>query len=205
MITLYDKLEENLGNYEEITKILVSFDHMLELLHNNGLCIYDFNPKKIMLYDDKFNYQSFNRVINDINVADNMKTLNIYQLAKIGLMAYNNKIVDGKINQDHFDFIQYNIKKFNSNGNIPEDIYEYYEELFLRLNIMYLNDYLIKKQQELEGNENSIVMKKSLSTAVGRAYVGDNNDNAFVNILFIPSILVLLYFISLLIYILLIK
>lgn len=204
MISLFDKLSDNLGNYDEITNILISFDHMLELLHNNGLCIYDFNPKKIILYNDKFNIQSFNGLLNDMNEVDNMKTLNIYQLAKIGLMAYNNQIVDGKMNQEYFDFIQTNLQEFNQNGNIPEEIYEYYEEIFRRLNIIYMNNYLVKKQEELSGNENSLVMKKSLSTAVGRAYSKEDND-AFISILFIPSLLTLIYLIGLLIYVLFIK
>ena len=204
MISFYDKLVDNLGNFDEITNLLVSFDHMLKSLHNNGLCIYDFNLKKINLYNDKFTLQSFNGLINDLGVAENMKTLNIYQLAKIGLMAYNNQIVDGKMNQEYFDFIKENLEKFNQNGNIPDDIYEYYEEIFRRLNITYMNDYLIKKQDELNGNQNSNVMRKSLSTSVGRAYSKEDNQ-AYINILFIPSILALVYLIGLLIYTFFIK
>lgn len=203
MITFYDKLVDNLGNYEEITNLLVSFDHMLELLHNNGLCIYDFNPQKVILYNDKFTYQSFNGLINDIGVAPNMKALNIYQLAKIGLMAYNNKIVDGRMNQEYFEFLRDHLEEFNQNGNIPNEVMEYFGEIFQRLNITYLNDYLLKKEQE-NSNQNSIAMKKSLSTAVGRAYAKEDTD-AFINILFIPSILALVYLIGLFIYIFIVK
>lgn len=205
MITLYDKLMENLGNYEEITNILISFDHMLELLHNNGLCIYDFNPKKIILYNDKFTYQSFNGLLNDIGVAESMKTLNIYQLSKIGLMAYNNQVVDGKMNQEHFEFIQNNLEQFNINNNIPSDIYEYYEEVFRRLNITYLNDYLVKKEMESNSNQNTNVMRKSLATDIGRAYAKEEKESAFINILFIPSILALGYLVGLIIYLFVIK
>ena len=56
-----------------------------------------------------------------------------------------------------------------------------------------MNDYLVKKQQELNGNQNTNVRRKTLSTSYGRAYVSD--DSAFVNILFIPSILTLIYLI----------
>jgi len=204
MISFYDKLMDSLGNTDEITNTLISFDYMLKLLHNNGLCIYDFNPKKIILYNDKFTYQSFSGLINDIGVSENMKSLNIYQLSKIGLMAYNNQVVDGKMNQEYFEFLRDNLKDFNQNGNIPEDIYEYYSEIFERLNITYMNDYLITKQKEQNGNENSIVMKKSLSTAVGRAYAKEENE-AYVNILFIPSIIALVYLVGLFIYVFIIK
>ena len=205
MITFYDALAESLNDKEQLTSLLISFDHMLELLHNNGLGIYDFDPKKIVLYDGKFFLESFKNVINDINVYQNMKSINIYQAAKIGLMAYNNQIVDGSINQEFFDFIQDNFNNFNSNGNIPEDIFEYYGELFQRLNVIYMNDYIIAKKQESSSNQNSNVIRKSLSTAVGRAYVGDENNKGYVNVLFIPSILALIYLICLVIYIFVIK
>ena len=207
MITLYDKLIE-ISSYEELTDILISLDHMLEILHNNGLCIYDFNPKKIILYDNKFTYQSFNGLLNDIGVAENMKYINILQLAKIGLNAYKGSITDGVINQEKYDMIRNedNWKKFYSNnGHIPEDIYEYYEEIFLNGNITYMNDYLLKKEQERNGNQNSNVMRKSLSTAVGRSYVDNEEKSAFVGIMFIPSILALTYLIGLIIYIFVIK
>ena len=204
MITFYDKLMENLGNYEELTNLLVSFDHMLELLHNNGFCIYDFDPKKIIMYDGKFTYQSFNKVLNDIGVSQNSKQANIWQLAKIGLMIYNNSLVDGSITEEWNDYIQNNLKNIKAIGNIPNDIYEYYEEIFLNMHYDYMNNYLLKKQAE-NGNQNTNVMRKSLSTAVGRAYVNENKDNAFVSILFIPSILTLMYLIGLLIYIFIIK
>lgn len=204
MISFYDKLVDNFNNYEEITNLLISFDHMLELLHNNGLCIYDFNPKKIILYNDKFTFQSFNGLLNDIGVSPNSKEANIWQLSKIGLMAYNNSIVDGSITDDWNKYIQSNLKSMNEHGNIPEEIYEYYEEVFLNIHYEYMNNYLKNKELEKNGQENSIVMKKSLSTAVGRAYAKEEN-NAYINILFIPSILTLVYLIGLFIYIFVIK
>ena len=203
-MTFYDKLNECLDDKDELTRVLLEFDHMLELLHNNGFCVYDFDPKKIMLDNGKLTFNSFGNVINDIGNYQNIKEINIFQLSKIGLMAYNNNIVDGKMNQEHFDFIKDKLESFNNNGLIPEDIYEYYEELFRRLNICYMNDYLMKKQQERNSNQNTNVIRKSLATDIGRAYAKEDN-NAFVNIMFLPSILVLGYLIGLIIYVLVIK
>ncbi|MBQ8891838.1 MAG: hypothetical protein IJ068_03125 [Bacilli bacterium] len=200
MVSFYDKLEDSLGNYEELTNLLINFDNMLEYLHNNGLCIYDFNIKKVIMYNDKLTLASFNGLINDIGESPNMKSLNIYQLAKIGLMAYNNQIVDGRMNQEHFDFIRDNLPEFNINGNIPDEVFEYYGEIFERLDVTYLNDYLVTKQMENAGNQNANIMKKTLSTSIGRAYASDESDNAFVNILFIPSIITFLYLIGLIVY-----
>ena len=156
------------------------------------------------MYDNKFTYNSFNDLINDIGVSENMKALNIYQLAKIGLMAYNNQVIDGKMNQEYFDFIKDNLHNFNANGQIPEEIMEYYGEIFERLNIEYMNNYLMEKRQEKNGNQNTNVMKKSLATDIGRAYAKEDN-NAFVSILFIPTLITLLYLIGLIVYFVLIK
>ena len=203
-MTFYEKLNECLDDKDELTRALLEFDHMLELLHNNGFCIYDFNPKKIILDNGKLTFNSFRDVINDIGNYRNIKEINIFQLSKIGLMSYNNIIVDGRMNQEHFDFIKDKLEEFNSKGLIPEDIYEYYEELFRRLNICYMNDYLMKKQQEKSSNQNTNVIRKSLATDIGRAYAKEDN-NAFVNIMFLPSILALGYLIGLIIYIFVIK
>lgn len=207
MISFYDLLEDNLGNYEEITDLLISFDHMLELLHNNGLCIYDFNPKKIIMYDGKFTYQSFNGLLNDIGVDPKMKEINILQLSKIGLYAYKNVMANGIMNQKCLDDISTLMEEKlinNDDGNIPDEIYEYYGEVFVNGNIGYLNDYLVKKQQEANGQENSIVMRKSKSTPAGRALAVEENA-AFVGILFIPTLITLIYLIGLIIYFVLIK
>ena len=203
-MTLYEKLEESLNDKDELTRVLLEFDYMLKNLHNNGFCIYDFNPKKIILENGKISFNSFRDVINDIGNYQNIKEINIYQLSKIGLMSYNNMIVDGKMNQEHFDFLRDNLDKFNQNGYIPEDIFEYYEEIFKILNVCYMNDYLLKKEQEKNGNQNTNVMRKSLATDIGRAYAKEDN-NAFVSIMFLPSILVLGYLIGLIIYIFVIK
>ncbi len=203
-MSFYDKLLDNLDNYEELTELLVGFDRMLEYLHNKGLCIYDFNPKKINLYNGKFTPESFNNVVDRLDVFPNMKKINLYQAAKIGLMAFNKQVVDGKMNQEFYDFIRDNLDQFNFNGNIPEEIMEYYGELFQRLNIIYLNKFLLKKKQD-SSNKVTKVMRKNLSTAVGEAYIEEIDSKAYVNILFIPSILVLFYLIGLIIFILVIK
>ena len=195
-MTLYDLLEQ--VDKEELVDVLISLDSWLEYLHNHGFCIYDFNPRKIILENGKLTFNSFRNVLNNIGINDSSRQINIFQDCKIGLMAYNNMQVDGNMNQEHFNFLRDNLEKFNQNGQIPEEIYEYYEEVFKRLNVVYMNDYLVKKQQELNGNQNTNVRRKTLSTSYGRAYVSD--DAAFVNILFIPSILTLIYLIGLFVY-----
>ena len=106
-------------------------------------------------------------------------------------------VIDGNINQEYYDFIRENIEYFN-NENIPDDIYEYYQEVFLNSNITYLNSYLSKKNSNKSDNQNSLSRRKSLATDIGVAYT--NNDDAYVKILFIPSLLVFTYILSLILY-----
>lgn len=202
-MTLYDLIIENASDNEELTNILIQLDNWLEYLHNHGFCIYDFNPKRIILENGKITFNSFRYVLNNVGISENAQKINIFQENKIGLLAYNNMPIDGNMNQEHFNFLQDNLEEFNKKGNIPEEIYEYYEEVFRRLNVCYMNDYLVKKQQEKQGNQNTNVMRKTLSTEVGRAYAKE--DNAFVNILFIPTLLTFVYLLGLFIYTFIIK
>ena len=197
-MTLYDLLEmlKMSEEYDELTKVLINLDSCLEYLHNHGYCIYDFNPKKIILENGKLTLNSFKSVINDIGVYQNSKEINIFQNCKIGLTSYNNMPIDANMNQDHYNFIRENINKLNN--NVPEEIFEYYEEVFLNSNLDYLNNYLVKKRQEVVSNQNTNVRRKTLATDIGRSLV--NDDNAYVKVLFIPTLITFTYLLSLFLY-----
>lgn len=197
-MTLYDLLEmlRMSEEYDELTKVLINLDTCLEYLHNHGYCIYDFNPKKIILENGKLTLNSFKSVINDIGVYQNSKEINIFQNCKIGLTSYNNMPIDANMNQDHYNFIRENINKLNN--NVPEEIFEYYEEVFLNSNLDYLNNYLVKKRQEVVSNQNTNVRRKTLATDIGRSLV--NDDNAYVKVLFIPTLITFTYLLSLFLY-----
>ena len=178
-MTLFEKIEEISSDPVQLTNFLIQLDSWLEYLHNNNFYIYDFNPKKIVLENGKLTFNSFRLVLGNLSACQNAKEINIFQNSKIGLFAYNHMPVDGNMNQEHFNFLQDNLEKFNQLGIIPEEIYEYYEEVFRRLNVCYMND------------------------AIGRAFV--NEEAAYVNILFIPSILTLIYLIGLFVYTFILK
>ena len=197
-MTLYDLLESlrMSEEYDELTKVLINLDSCLEYLHNHGYCIYDFNPKKIILENGKLTLNSFKSVINDIGVYQNSKEINIFQNCKIGLTSYNNMPIDANMNQDHYNFIRENINKLNN--NVPEEIFEYYEEVFLNSNLDYLNNYLVKKRQEAVSNQNTNVRRKTLATDIGRSFVSD--ESAYVKVLFIPTLITFTYLLSLFLY-----
>ncbi len=195
-------------------EVLKALDYMVKYIHEHGYYISDFDPSKIMLQNGKLTPKSFQSLLRQMETDPRGKNINILQEAKIGLMAFNNMKLDGNMNQEHFNFIRDNLSKFNQNGFIPPLIYEYYEEIFLRNMIDYLNDYLNRKHlEELEDKGNSNAIRKSLATAAGRAMAGNgrqfvstnNEDAAYVSILFIPSLLTLLYLIGLFVYTFFIK
>ena len=198
-MTLYDLLESlrMSEEYDELTKVLINLDSCLEYLHNHGYCIYDFNPKKIILENGKLTLNSFKSVINDIGVYQNSKEINIFQNCKIGLTSYNNMPIDANMNQDHYNFIRENLNKLNN--NVPEEIFEYYEEVFLNSNLDYLNNYLVKKRQEAVSNQNTNVRRKTLATDIGRSLV-NNDESAYVKVLFIPTLITFTYILSLFLY-----
>lgn len=196
-MTLYDLLESLRDEPDNLTTLLIKLDACLEYIHNKGYYVYDFNLKKILLENGNLTFKSFQKVITPINDLMNTKEINIFQLCKIGITAYNSMVIDGNINQEYYDFIRENIEYFN-NGKIPDDIYEYYQEVFLNSNITYLNSYLSKKNSNKSDNQNSLSRRKSLATDIGVAYT--NNDDAYVKILFIPSLLVFTYILSLILY-----
>ncbi len=208
---LKDLIEQYDDNSEMLSNVLKLLDGTIRYIHSQGFYIQDFDPSKIIVTTSTPNLLNFRGLIAP--VSNNPKqdiNINIYQMAKIGLMAYNHFPVDGRMNQEHFNFILDNIKLFNQNGQIPSDIYEYYEDLFLNNNINYLTSYLESKSKDEIGRSSSI--RKSLTTEAGQALSQNNlqlketNDNkAFVNILFIPSILTLIYLIGLVIYVFVIK
>lgn len=201
-MTLYDLIEEVKYDKKTLTRVLINLDSWIEYLHNHGFCIIDFNPKKIILENRKLTFNSFRSVLG-VGEYKNAKRINIFQENKIGLMAYNNMPVDGNMNQEHFDFLQTNLEYFNKNGQIPDEIYEYYEEVFRRLNVCYMNDYLVKKQQEKIGNQNTNTIRKTLATDIGRAY--SKEEAAFVNVLLLPTLITFVYLLSLFLYTFILK
>ncbi len=207
---LSDLIDEYLDNPEMLVNVLTLLDATIKYIHSKGYYLIDFNPTKIILVNKTPNLNDYRSLISPIDYDPKRDiNINIYQMAKIGLMAFNHIKTDGNMNQDHFNFIVENLKNFNQNGNIPNDFYEYYEDLFINGNISYLNDYLENKNKEAGRSQG---IRKSLATEAGRALSSNglqlsqtSDNNAFVNILFIPSILALLYLIGLFIYTFIIK
>lgn len=198
-MNLYNLLDTMKNEPDALYNILIQLDYYLKYIHSKGYCIVNFDLKRIELIDGKLTLNSFKNVVGSSVSSDNVNLVNIFQLSKLGLLLYNNMNLDMKMNQEHYDFIKNNLNKFNVNNIIPTDLYRYYEDLFINQKIIYFNDYLREKeaQNANKGNTNSMV--KVLSTPEGKAMINPD-DNGYLNILFIPSIIGLSYLIVLFMY-----
>ena len=164
-----DLLEEYKDEPERLGDVLRALDYMVKYIHDNGYYISDFDPQKIMLINGKLSPKSFQGLLANMDFDPRGKRINIYQASKIGLMAYNHMKVDGNMNQSHYEFIRDNLNSFDKNKQIPEEIFEYYQELYLNGVVDYLNNYLekIENAKSTQGNSNTI--RKTLSSEAGRA------------------------------------
>ena len=201
-MNLKEVLEDYRDDAKALKNILLALDFAMQRIHEKGYFISNFDPEKIILNNEKFSFLSFKGLLSRDEYDKSGMRVNLYQAAKIGLLAYSNMKIEGNMNQEYYRLIRDNLSTFNKYEVIPSDLYEYYEEVFLRGHVGYLLDYLEKKMENKGGYAN----QKRLSTEVGRQFVENANENqAFINVLFIPSILALLYFVGLFIYTFIIK
>ena len=213
-----DMLETSLSDYllssenkQELINRLIQVDLFLKYLHHNKkMYIFSFDPDSITLYNGQLTMQSFHDKVNylneyykgteyydqnggfknDINaIADDIE-----ELSAAGVCAFNKmKIATSKQMRA---YLKENLTLFNANGQIPSEVYEYYEDIFVNGNIEYLSDFLQKVMQEKAGNDKNNKKGRiySYSTAAGRALSEKNEENAaFISVLIIPSIMVLIY------------
>ena len=193
---------------DEITNRLRYIDQSLMELHQHGYYVVC-NIAEIEIIDNKVTLASFKDKVDylDSGINPNGDKQDIIELCSIGICAYN-----------HFDkfysspkFIENlidNLDLYIDNGKVPKQMRGYYEDVFIRGNIIYLNIYLLstdidynaKQIPESNGMERGKV--KVYSTDVGRALSNRENDQnaAFANVLLIPSVIVLIYLLFIVIY-----
>lgn len=182
-------------NSSLITDRLILLDKSIMDLHNSGFYVVG-DLSDIQIVNNEITVASFKNKIDYLNSGynENGKKKDIIELCAIGICAYNHfdKLYTSK------DFISYlidNLDMFLENGNIPKYMKEYYIDVFLRGNVDYVNNFLLKHDNG-KGNIKSRVYTKS--TAVGRALMGE--DAAYVNVLILPSILALIIIVFLVSY-----
>ena len=181
---------------EELTERLLMLDRSMMELHQYGLFVVG-DLSKISVIDENITLESFKNKVDYLNSGYNpdgdMK--DIREMCAIGICAYNQF---GSLNtSDAFlEYLQSNLELFLQNPTIPGEIKEYYRSVLKENSKEYMNDYLVKVSGGNKGNNKANVKVKA--TAVGRALA--DKESAYVNVLLIPSILVLIYLIFIVVY-----
>ena len=183
-------------NKREITERLLKLDASIMALHENGYYVVSIDPNNMELYGDEITLQSFKDKIDRIDSGFNPdgKFKNILELGAIGVCAYNN-LKTFYINSAFLKYLMENFDMFKK--EIPEEIRPYYENIFSG-NLEYMNSYIFQKNNPSANDRQSsrAAATKTKSTAIGRSFA--EKERAFINVLLIPSMIVLGYAIMLL-------
>lgn len=187
-------LKEYLLNCEddELIKKLIYLDASLKSLHEHGYYV-TYSLSDIIVNDDIIDLSSFeNKVdlLKDGLDSDGDKH-DILELATIGLFAYN-EFTQFYYSKDIVVSITENLEQFLV--KVPEELKDYYRNIF-NGEIEYVNDYLIKRSKDKKDN----ISMTSKSTDVGKAF-SHQESQGYANVLTLPVIFILLYFVCFIIY-----
>ncbi len=132
-------------------------------------------------------------------IAPNNTKRDILELCAIGICAYNH-FRQCFTSKEFIGYVLENLDMYLENGNLPKMMQEYYIDVFSRGNVDYLNNFLLKYDDKSGNNKNNQKVL-SYSTAAGRAFAKNDEDNAaYTNILLIPGIIALVALILLVAY-----
>ena len=198
------KLEEFLSNIpkDEIMNRLILLDKSIKELHANNFYVVS-DMTDIEIINNEVTLASFKNKVDYLKQPDgdgfnpNGDKQDILEMCAIGICAFNSF--------SHFysngEFIKYlieNIDMYLENGAIPREMRNYYVDVFMRGNVNYLNDFLLKSnEKDGTSKNNSKVYTKS--TEIGKAF-SERNDDGYTKILLLPAIVCLVFLIVIVVY-----
>ena len=172
----------------EITERLLYLDKAIMELHDNGAYVVG-NLAEIEPINGEITMSSFQNKWDYLNsgIDPNGDKRNILELCAIGICAYNGLTVL-YTNKEFISYLIDNLDVLLENGKIPKMMQEYYIDVFSRGNVNYLNNFVVK-YNENNGNSRSNSIVKTKSTAVGRAFA--DRESAYAKVLILPAVLCL--------------
>lgn len=187
-------LKEYLLNCEddELIKKLIYLDASLKSLHEHGYYV-TYSLSDIVVKDDVIDLSSFENKVDLLKDGLDQEgdKHDILELATVGLFAYN-EFTQFYYSKDIVVSITENIEQFLV--KVPEELKDYYRNIF-NGEIEYLNDYLIKINKDKKEN----LSMTSKSTDVGKAF-SHQESQGYANVLTLPVLFILLYFVCFIIY-----
>ena len=205
------KLEEFLSNVpkDEIVKRLIFLDKSIMDLHaNNFYVVCDLTD--IDVIDNEITLASFKNKVDYIKQPSSDSKQDdegfnpygarddIWEMCAIGICAFN-KMHKFYSTRDFIYYLVENLDLYLDNGNVPNIMKEYYIDVFLRGNVDYLNNFLLKNYEK-EGTSNNKCMVYMKTTAVGKALSEETREAAYAKILLLPAIVCLVFLIVIVIY-----
>ena len=178
------------ADIKELTDRILLLDRSIMELHQNGYYV-NGSLSEIEIINNEITLDSFKNRIDRIDSGydSNGKDKNIYEMAVIGICAYNK--VDAPITSNLIKYVSDNIDQIISYKHIPVKVGEYYRAVLKDLKMDYLNNYLDKMDKGGKENNNSKSRSYTKSTAIGRAFA--EQESAYVNVLMVPSIIFMIY------------
>lgn len=183
---------------EDLCERLMKLDASIMALHQNGFFVVNFDPNHIKLYNGELSLFSFNGKIDRIDSGynDNGTKQDILEMCAIGICSFN-KFSEFYTSKEFITNLIVEFDRYCNNGNIQENMVEYYQDVLINGNIDYLNNFMLKKANQSSSNTQSRGnnYQKTYSTAIGKAF--SDKEAAYVNVLIIPALIVLIYFVIL--------
>ena len=182
---------------EKARDIFLSLDNQLQIIHSKGYSV-EINSSSIV-YENGFIFSRINK-----GLTKETRKSNIEDLAKLAIGTYFSIPTGTFSDYTHLpnDYIMenFNIIETSIQKAMPND--EYYREVLVNANIGYYNDYLRNlKRTTPQGKANESSRVLNYATPQGKAMT-NNDEAAFINIVFYPLIMTLTAILSYMIYIL---
>lgn len=195
---------------EELRSLFLNMDRTLKYIHEHGYCIEVFYPSEIEILNNQLDHIQFNKLLElSSNSTKRRKMIqeDVYHSALIQIGIYSNslKFLNPDFIKENFD----SFAQFIPNGDVP-----YYRGVIQRGASVYFCEYALEKRNrdltelekqigEKEGtplqykksNDKQDLTNDEVNDVIYRQING-LSDKAFINILILPTVIILILLIS---------
>ncbi len=196
-ISLGEVIEKHTSS-EELTSFFYTASRYMEMLHNNGLYVTNFDPRHIKTNGESVVFERTNKMTNRI-IGDEVKS---------NIEAFNSFMIGAYINYTNSLLPYVKLKEFYNDVkySFPAEDEEYFNASINEGKTMYYHQYVDDRKNLIEGMNSSNVNVKVKATTTGVAMSERetyNKQAAFANVLVISAIVCLITLVAVLTYVIL--
>lgn len=194
--SLNEIIEKHTSN-EELASFFYIASRYMELLHNNGLYITNFDPRHIKTNGESVVFERTDKMTNRI-IGDEVRS---------NIEAFNSFMIGSYINYTSSLLPYVKLKEFYNDVkySFPEEDEAYFNESINEGKIMYYHQYVDNRRNFIDGMVTSNVNVKTKTTPAGK-FVSEREyykQAAFANVLVISAIVCLITLVAVLTYVIL--